>query len=169
LQVLLGFYQVSTGARMASESAGVGNTRLMAGDELAKFSLGGAARLESFQISAGALRPGERLQVDLLWEAVGDFAGDYTVFVQVLEPRTGYRAGASDQGPRPPTSQWRAGQTIPDRHFLTIDPAAPPGPYVLIVGFYLQPEPGVFERLRLSYEGVDTGFDYLQLVPLKIN
>jgi hypothetical protein len=33
---------------------------------------------------------------------------------------------------------------------------------------YYQPEPGVFRRLRVSYDGLDTGFDALTLARVRV-
>ena len=47
---------------------------------------------------------------------------------------------------RYPTSLWAAGETIPDRHTLSLPADLPPGPYRLALGLYHQP---TGERLPL--------------------
>jgi hypothetical protein len=41
-----------------------------------------------------------------------------------------------------PTSGWYVGQTVADRHILTIKPDTPPGDYTVLAGMY-SPEKGV--------------------------
>jgi hypothetical protein len=86
-----------------------------------------------------------------------------------LNPHTSYRAAAVDLPPQPPTSDWQAGDSYTFSYALTLDEDAPAGVYTLIIGFYQQPQDGVFQRLRLSYEGVDTGFDYLTLARVRVD
>jgi hypothetical protein len=43
-----------------------------------------------------------------------------------------------------PTSRWRAGEEVADRHAVALESAAPPGTYRVVVGWYLL---GTMERL----------------------
>ncbi len=110
--------------------------------------LGEAIVLEGYALHAA---PGEGLLrrtspdtviLDLYWRAEGIPAGDYTVFTHLL----GAAYNSATQGPLwgqhdappggAPTSQWRAGQTVVDRHVLTLAPEAPEGDYQIEVGLY---------------------------------
>jgi hypothetical protein len=105
-------------------------------------------------------RAGGALTVDLFWRADEPPAEDYTVFVHLVgtahNPATAGPVWAQHDGPPVggayPTSRWAPGQVIADRHVLTIDPAAPPGEYELVVGLYL---PASGERLPLAATGED--------------
>jgi len=89
-------------------------------------------------------RPGQETQLTLYWQALAPMAKDYTVFVQLLgptNPASGGPVWAQDDS-QPgrnsyPTSRWRAGETILDRHHLTFPAQPAAGSYELIVGLYL--------------------------------
>lgn len=175
VDVLMGLYDlIGDQARMVRVDAEnetvyrLQQSELLAGDVLSRFALGDVVVLDAYTVSQTALAPGELLEVDLTWRAVGAMQRDYTVFVQVLDPETLFRAGASDKGPEPPTSTWAWDVQTVDQHTLVIDEAAPPGIYTLIVGLYFQPQPGQFERLRVSFDGVDTERDALVLTRIRI-
>lgn len=82
--------------------------------------------------------------LDLYWRALGTPPQDYTVFTHLLgaayNPRTqGPVWGQHDAPPMEgawPTSTWRAGDRIVDRHILVLDAEAPEGDYSIEVGLY---------------------------------
>ncbi len=91
------------------------------------------------------VQPGETLRLDLFWRAREKLSRDYTVFAhlvgQAYNPETGGPVWAGHDG-EPlqggyPTKQWFVGETIVDRHLLTVNPLAPAGKYELEVGMYL--------------------------------
>ncbi|NDJ85392.1 MAG: hypothetical protein GYB66_05865 [Chloroflexi bacterium] len=176
LDVLVGFYHATgTMERMHLADRApddtiyfLQQTQLEVGDELRRFRLGDAVRIHDYTLSEPVAEPGDTLSITLEWEVTAQLNDDYTVFVQILDPQTTYRAAASDKAPQPPTSAWEANDIITDKHTLMIDRDAPPGIYTVIVGLYNQPTPGVFERLRVSYDGVDTRFDALNLTRIRI-
>lgn len=93
------------------------------------------------------------LPVELIWKALRQPTADYRVFVQLLDA-TGERIAGADGAPalsQRPTTHWRTGEDIIDRHVLPLPSALPPGDYPLIVGMYA-PESG--QRLR-TYDGTD--------------
>ena len=58
----------------------------------------------------------------------------------------GEKLAQSDQQPGGvfyPSSLWRPGETLLDRHELTIPSSAAPGPYRLLVGLYRQTDAGI--------------------------
>ena len=113
-------------------------------------------------------RPGETLTLDLFWQAAQPVPQDYTVFTHLVgtahNPRTNGPVWAQHDGPPVDgtylTSTWVPGQVIADRHLLQIDPAAPPGDYVLEIGLYV---PSTGERLRLA-----SGEDHAILAHVRI-
>ncbi len=96
-----------------------------------------------------AVRPGEKIALDLAWAAVTDPAADYTVFLQLVDA-DGRLAGQYDGQPqsgRYPTSVWIAGDRVGDSVSLT---APAPGTYRLITGLY-----EVTTGRRLPVDGAD--------------
>lgn len=90
------------------------------------------------------LVPGRTWILDLYWRADRNPSEDYTVFAHVLgqahNPRTQGPVWGQHDGPPVggtfPTSQWRAGDFVLDRHLITMDDAAPNGSYRVEVGLY---------------------------------
>jgi hypothetical protein len=91
------------------------------------------------------IHPGQILTLDLFWYNEEKLSRDYTVFAhlvgQAYNPATagpvwaGHDSQPADNGY--PTTQWFVGETIVDRHVLTIDAGAPSGEYEVEVGMYL--------------------------------
>jgi hypothetical protein len=74
----------------------------------------------------------------LTWQALATVPEDYTVFVHLLA--AGSKIAQSDAWPcggECPTTGWRPGAIVLDRHPILLPPDAPPGPYRLAVGLYL--------------------------------
>ena len=81
---------------------------------------------------------GDRVTLTLYWQASGTPAERYKVFVHLLDDR-GNRVAQDDSEPQAglaPTSSWRPGQTIVDRHTLEIPAQTPAGAYRFVVGMY---------------------------------
>jgi hypothetical protein len=88
-------------------------------------------------------RTGATLQVGLTWRAAEQPAGNYTVFVQLLDGASQVKA-QRDRWPGDgfyPTAALNAGQTITDNVALPLD--VPPGSYRLIAGLYRGDQPGL--------------------------
>ena len=87
-------------------------------------------------------RPGDTLQVALEWQANAPPAGNYTVFLQLLDASSQVKA-QRDRWPGDgfyPTAGLSAGQVITDNLALPLD--VPPGQYRLIAGLYRSDQPG---------------------------
>ncbi|MCX7669910.1 MAG: hypothetical protein N2439_07555, partial [Anaerolineae bacterium] len=83
-----------------------------------------------------------QLQVSLIWRAATAPAGNYTVFVQLLDAASLVKAQA-DRWPGDglyPTAGLRAGQVITDNLALPLNVGA--GRYRLIAGLYRGDQPG---------------------------
>jgi len=78
------------------------------------------------------------LQVYLYWRCRALVDKDYTVFNHLLDAAGAWVA--QQDGPPAsgfyPTSWWRPGEVIVDRHVITLQPDTPPGAYRLAVGLY---------------------------------
>jgi hypothetical protein len=97
---------------------------------------------------------GSPLPVALAWRTARPLAADYHVFVHLLNA-AGERVAQSDGQPAVwtrPTSGWRVGETVEDRHGLSLPADLPPGSYSLVVGLYT-PSDGA--RLHTP-DGADT-------------
>jgi hypothetical protein len=84
------------------------------------------------------VQPGDPLPVALAWRTARPLAADYHVFVHLLNA-AGERVAQSDGQPAVwtrPTSGWRVGETVEDRHGLSLPADLPPGNYSLVVGLY---------------------------------
>ncbi len=113
-------------------------------------------------ISPGAtVRPGERLFLDLYWQADGPVEENYVIFTHLVgmdwNPATGNPVWAQDDH-EPlrggcPTSLWLPGRLLRDRYELVLPPDTPGGEYVLEVGMYRW---DTGERLPASGDGADS-------------
>ena len=102
-----------------------------------------------FSLSAQeSWRPGDWLPLELRWQVSEEIQTRYRIFVQLLYPE-GQLAVTQDSEPGgnlQPTTNWRLGATIGDRHALPLPPDLPPGEYRLIIGVYPLGQPN--ERLH---------------------
>jgi len=102
----------------------------------------GAAEPQILLLDAQVVPPTEitpTLVVTLTWQATEPVAGDYTVFVHLLE-LNGAKVAQHDARPCDgacPTGAWQPGAIIIDRHTLDLGDGAPPGLYRLGIGLYL--------------------------------
>jgi 4-amino-4-deoxy-L-arabinose transferase-like glycosyltransferase len=186
LKIYWGFYDIKTGERMHAV-AGWGNAtadnRILIGlTELMprKSSLnvpnpmsvnfGGEAELVGYDISTLAASPNQQVTVTFYWRALRQMSIDYRVFTQIVKPNTITVYGADDSMPAAwsrPTTTWKPGEIIEDKHTFTIFPDAPEGNWQLIVGMY-QPMPDYFKRLRVITPDGAEALDFLELTRVKI-
>ncbi len=111
----------------------------------------------------GVERDGQRLRVSLTWQALADLSNNYNVFVHAVA-LDGRRIAQHDSPPRNglhPTRLWQKGETIEDRHELTLpaDVAVQ-----LYVGLY---HPRTRENLRTE-DGRDIVYLPARTAPSKI-
>jgi hypothetical protein len=99
----------------------------------------GPLRLIEATTPAAAISPGDAIPVELLWQAAPDFQAEPLVVVVQLLDQDGQVAASVEVEPlagRYPTSQWRPGELVRDRHVLSLPDDLAPGYYSLIVGLY---------------------------------
>ena len=99
------------------------------------------------------------LAVDLLWEAVGTPATDYTAFVH-LRSAGGEQVAGFDQAPagdRFPTSAWRDGDRIHSRFELALPAALEAGVYDVWVGLYESNSGGALRLPVTDAAGLPSG------------
>lgn len=114
---------------------------------------GGVIRLVNAETVLGEWA--QALNVNLLWEAIGTPATDYTAFVHVIDD-AGNRVGGFDQSPvgnRFPTHLWRAGDRVMSRFLIEFGDPLPPGEYEVWAGLYESASAGAL-RLPVTTSGV---------------
>jgi hypothetical protein len=109
----------------------------------------------------------DALQVTVFWDVSGSVAQDYTVFVHLYDGRG--ELVASHDGPPLygylPTSQWAAGEIVPDRHTIPLPPQLEAGEYRLAVGMY---DAATGERIGVTdIQGSVIG-DHVDLVDITV-
>lgn len=95
---------------------------------------------------------GVTLPIELQWQAARQPAEDYHVFIHLVN-EAGEMVAQADGQPvtwTRPTSTWREGEIIVDRHGLWLPPELPPGEYRLHLGLY---HPASGQRLPLDSGG----------------
>ena len=95
-------------------------------------------KLNGFQLSQSALKPGDGLCVELKWQALKRPSADDTVFVHVMNA-AGQLVAQNDMQPQSgfaPTSQWQPGTEITDRHGMILPADLPAGEYTIQLGLY---------------------------------
>lgn len=110
-------------------------------DSLLEFQAG-ALRLLGLETS----RSSGSLMLDFTWYSDGSAAGDYKLFVHVIDPVDGTIAAQQDQ--RPGRDSLPPGNWLPGvfRDTITVNlEAAAPGSYLIAIGWY---DPVTFERLE---------------------
>jgi hypothetical protein len=87
-------------------------------------------------------RGADALDVTLYWLALRDVSANYKAFVHLLGPDGAVIAqhDGDPVGGYTPTSRWRAGELIADRHRIPLPDGLSSGEYGLKAGMY-QPEP----------------------------
>lgn len=98
------------------------------------------------------LQPGEWLRFALFWRAKTTLKQDVTVFTQLIGP-DGRVWGQHDNPPRGgwyPVTLWLPDKVVRDDYALRLDPAAPSGPYQLVIGMY---DSRTLQRLDVKLPG----------------
>ena len=89
-------------------------------------------------VEAGARRDGDRLVVDLVWQALAPAPSDYTVFVHLVgdQPAPLAQADSYPLGGLLPPQRWRSGDRIVDRRYLEWPAGAGERGWRVLVGWY---------------------------------
>lgn len=135
--------------------------------EPVNYELGQSIRLFGYELSTDKFYPGGQIVVTLYWASQQPVATDYTIFTQLLGPDFQLH-GQLDRQPLSgdwPTSRWQPGQKFVDKIELEVDPTAPPGQYVLLVGLY---DVNTGQRLPATQNGTRLQDDAIRLITLTI-
>lgn len=130
--------------------------------------VGDHVTLVGYTLQDDITQPGRDVTLDIHWRAEDKLSHNYTVFTHLLgqahNPRTqGPVWGQHDSQPADngyPTTQWLVGDTIVDRHPISVDENAPAGSYRIEMGMYLS-ENG--QRMKIIAEDGAAMGDHLLL------
>ncbi len=141
--------------------------------------VGDLARLVGYDLGVGELgrgvtdgqaqaRPGDTVNVSLVWQATGMTSTSYTVFVHLLAPdgRVVNQDDAIPGGGTLFTTSWVRGEVLVDEHRLLIPPQAVPGVYDIEVGLY---DAATGARLPTWDEGGRATGDRLLLAKVRVD
>jgi hypothetical protein len=106
--------------------------------------------LYGFGLSRDPLKPGEGVDVTLLWQAEREMDASYVVFLQLVD-KDGKIWTSRDSPPlsgQYPTSRWIRGEIVRDTHTLVLPASMPNGDYRIEVGLYRLQDSGK-ERLTV--------------------
>ncbi len=119
---------------------GIGIGQQMGTPQPAQTALGDVALLIGYDVAPA--RGADAVDVTLYWFALRETSQNYKTFVHLIGPDSGVIAqhDGDPAGGYTPTSRWRAGELIPDRHRIPYPANLAPGEYRLKAGMY-QPEP----------------------------
>ena len=101
-------------------------------------TFGDAIRLAGYDVAPDALKPGGAAEITLRWQPITRLDADYTTFVHLVNAN-GDKIAQSDYRPGGvyyPTSLWKPGETLLDKHTLALPADLGPAPYAIIVGMY---------------------------------
>jgi hypothetical protein len=101
-------------------------------------SFGDAIRLAGYDAVPDALKPGGAAEITLQWQPITRLHADYTTFVHLVNAN-GDKIAQSDRRPGGayyPTSLWKPGETLIDKHTLALPADLGPAPYTIVVGLY---------------------------------
>lgn len=110
--------------------------------------------LVGYDVSPANLAAGDQVEISLYWHVDQDLQIDYTSYVHLVAP-DGTGLAQSDHRPGGdfyPSSDWQVGETLRDKHTLTLPADLPDGEYRLRAGMYFQPEPGLIKGMGAGVE-----------------
>ncbi len=98
---------------------------------------GAVARLMGYD-APDRLTPGQAFTLTLYWQAVGETAARYKVFVHLVDADGDRRAGddATPAVGQRPTTGWTPGEYVVDAHRVQLPDNLPEGEYRVLVGLY---------------------------------
>lgn len=110
-------------------------------ERLAGQVFGDAIRLTGYDLMPAGLGAGGAsgaAEIVLHWQPLVRLSGDYTTFVHLVNAN-GDKIAQSDHRPGGvyyPTSLWKPGEMLIDRHLLALPADLGPAPYTIVVGLY---------------------------------
>lgn len=115
--------------------------------EASQSGVSGIAQLVGYDLDLAAACPSGQIVLTLYWQRAGPpILRNYKVFVHMEKDGLWAQADDFPGCAAWPTTIWRAGEVVADRHVIELDESVPPGWYSLLVGLY---EPEMGTRLSL--------------------
>ncbi len=105
-------------------------------DVAARF--GDTIGLTRASIAPASVAPGGSVVITIVWLALAPSPDDYTVFIHARDAANA-TVGQADGQPAAgtvPTTAWKPGDLLWDRHTISLPPTAKAGPYRVVVGLY---------------------------------
>ncbi len=112
--------------------------------------------LDAANLPLDQVRPGEELDVTLLWQAQRRIPTPYTVFLHLVDAN-GRIVTQLDREPALPTTSWPISMTIDDPYVLAVPAEAVPATYQLLAGLYPTGDPA--DRLSVVDAGQTSADD----------
>jgi 4-amino-4-deoxy-L-arabinose transferase-like glycosyltransferase len=136
-------------ARLADVTVAISHRRFDVPADIShpeRVALGPNVTFLGYDIEPQRAKPGDRFHLTLYWRALGPTDKSYKVFTHLLNVGIGMwgQVDAYPVNGTRPTTGWLPGEVIVDRYDIPVDPAAPPGKYVIEIGMY---DPQTKERL----------------------
>jgi 4-amino-4-deoxy-L-arabinose transferase-like glycosyltransferase len=174
-QLELGFYELATMERIGSAEkhsilidAGwmaAGNDVLPKTATKSGFDFGGKVVLRGYEV--GEVHAGTPVLMTSYWQTRVAPAGDYTVFLHLLDQK-GNLIAQKDSPPGLaafPTSQWAKGQTVVDYRSLQLPSDLPSGSYKLVAGVY---DTHTGQRLPIKPHWWDRSQDKVEISQIEV-
>ncbi len=122
-------------------------------------NFGNAIALTGYNLSQTTVKPGETLQVTLVWQARDKMDKAYTVFVHLLdqENKPVAQKDAEPMGGARATTGWVADEYLADTYELPIKSETPPGKYTIEIGWYDAKDPAFVRLPVLDASGAPAG------------
>ena len=129
-------------------------------------NFGQLVELVGYDLDTSFSRPGGEMVLTLYWRRKGPpISENYKVFAHLEKDRLWAQADDVPGCSAWPTTNWREGEIVVDRHIIELEPDVPPGEYSLSIGLY---EPNQGTRLDwLDDTGLSQG-DSLNLTSVKV-
>jgi hypothetical protein len=110
------------------------------GAENVDVNLDGKVRIVAAKSPRGALKPGDKIEVDAYFEALREMDRDWTLFVHIDRRGGRYRIHGDHEPAdgRYSTSLWREGEIVRDHFVKRVPVDAPSGSYDIWAGFYIK-------------------------------
>ncbi len=103
-------------------------------------NLGDEVKLLGYHLDEPSYHPGDTINVTLYWLALQEMEENYKVFVHLTDQEETRLIAQSDRWPVynfSPTTRWRPGEMVWDRHEIQIPADEVPGSYGLATGMYI--------------------------------
>ncbi|MBE7549492.1 MAG: hypothetical protein HS126_00240 [Anaerolineales bacterium] len=126
------------------------------------------AELTGYDVLPAVIKPGQPLTLNLYWRSLTDTTFDERLFLQLIDRAGNPMNQWEGEAFREDMYRWRSTGILPSQYLLWVGPDAPPGPYLVRLGFFDdrtgQRLPLVSTSSSLPVGGIEGGLlDQIQL------